>query len=300
MYHMMREDRGLGLGVRSAARARSDTGRQGGLEAGASSASRVNLACKYATQDDTPVDRPVVVVRSGLLAVQARTRITRGPPPPPPPPGGGGGGGGGGGARAAAGRPGAGGPHPGPPPPGAPPPPPPPPGGRPSSLLVSLPRQDATASLASPPTRRRWLCSLHIAVHLSQPHRTHPRPTRERDRSVGQDAGRRREATARACRARDSQAWPILYPRRLRDPCHILLRGHVVVYYFAAFARAALALWPDRSTPKTGVVGPAGAVTNGVSILAKQRSRLDVARRLYYVTEAAAFSCDAMPFFHGL
>lgn len=80
---MMREDRGLGLGVRSAARARSDTGRQGGLEAGASSASRVNLACKYATQDDTPVDRPVVVVRSGLLAVQARTRITRGPPPPP-------------------------------------------------------------------------------------------------------------------------------------------------------------------------------------------------------------------------
>jgi hypothetical protein len=260
MYHMMREDRGLGLGVRSAARARSDTGRQGGLEAGASSASRVNLACKYATQDDTPVDRPVVVVvRSGLLAVQARTRITRGPPPPPPPP-----------------------------------------GGRPSSLLVSLPRQDATASLASPPTRRRWLCSLHIAVHLSQPHRTHPRPTRERDRSVGQDAGRRREATARACRARDSQAWPILYPRRLRDPCHILLRGHVVVYYFAAFARAALALWPDRSTPKTGVVGPAGAVTNGVSILAKQRSRLDVARRLYYVTEAAAFSCDAMPFFHGL
>jgi hypothetical protein len=87
MYHMMREDRGLGLGVRSAARARSDTGRQGGLEAGASSASRVNLACKYATQDDTPVDRPVVVVvRSGLLAVQARTRITRGPPPPPPPP----------------------------------------------------------------------------------------------------------------------------------------------------------------------------------------------------------------------
>jgi hypothetical protein len=180
------------------------------------------------------------------------------------------------------------------------PPPPPPRGGRPSSLLVSLPRQDATASLASPPTRRRWLCSLHIAVHLSQPHRTHPRPTRERDRSVGQDAGRRREATARACRARDSQAWPILYPRRLRDPCHILLRGHVVVYYFAAFARAALALWPDRSTPKTGVVGPAGAVTNGVSILAKQRSRLDVARRLYYVTEAAAFSCDAMPFFHGL
>lgn len=83
MYHMMREDRGLGLGVRSAARARSDTGRQGGLEAGASSASRVNLACKYATQDDTPVDRPVVVVvRSGLLAVQARTRITRGPPGP--------------------------------------------------------------------------------------------------------------------------------------------------------------------------------------------------------------------------
>jgi hypothetical protein len=93
MYHMMREDRGLGLGVRSAARARSDTGRQGGLEAGASSASRVNLACKYATQDDTPVDRPVVVVvRSGLLAVQARTRITRGPPPAPPRPAGGGGG----------------------------------------------------------------------------------------------------------------------------------------------------------------------------------------------------------------
>jgi hypothetical protein len=84
MYHMMREDRGLGLGVRSAARARSDTGRQGGLEAGASSASRVNLACKYATQDDTPVDRPVVVVRSGLLAVQARPRNPRGPPPPPP------------------------------------------------------------------------------------------------------------------------------------------------------------------------------------------------------------------------
>jgi len=102
----------------------------------------------------------------------------------------------------------------------------------------------------------------------------------------------------------DSQAY---IPLRLRDPCHILLRdrgrrgaARPCMYTRVQLAPMLLshaarrALCPDRSInaktggsqhPTAGVAGPAGrsrAVTKGKvrRVLAKQRSRLDVALRL--------------------